>query len=211
MEFVDFLSSQIEKLGVRVELKTEVTAARLESYNPDRVILATGSTPLIPRIKGIDRRNVVTAEDVLGQRVEVGSSVVVLGGGQVGCEVAAFLAEKGKKVVLVEMLELLAQDLGKRQGRQCLIDYLMEKGVTLLTQMKGEEITESGLVGVDRHGQRRTIKGDTVVLACGSVPDTDLLEKLKGIVPEIDVAGDCFRPRSILEAIDEATRIGRLI
>ena len=211
LRLVDFLSAQIKAVGVKVEVKTEVTRRLLESYHPDVVILATGSTPLVPRIRGIDKQNVVTAEAVLGHRVDVRSPVAVLGGGQVGCEVAAFLAEKGKKVVLIEMLDLLAADLGKRQGRQCLIDYLTEKGVTLLTRMKGEEVSDRGLVVVDHDGHRQTLEADTVVLACGSVPDTDLHEELKGIVPEIHVIGDCFRARSILEAIDEAACIGRLV
>lgn len=211
MKLVDFLSSQIKILGIRVEQETEVTPSFLTSYKPDVVILATGSTPLIPQISGIDRKNVVIAEDVLGHKVEVGSRIAVLGGGQVGCEVAAFLAERGKKVIVVEMLEILAADLGKRQGRQFLIDYLTEKGVTLLTQMKGEEISDQGLVVIDKHGQRQMVEVDTVVLACGSIPDTGLFESLKGIAPEIHIAGDCAKARTILGAIDEAARIARLI
>lgn len=153
----------------------------------------------------------MTSEDILGHKAEVGERVAVLGGGQVGCEVAAYLAERGKKVTVVEMLELLAKDLGKRQGRQFLIDYLKKKGVTFLTQMKGEEISDRGLVVTDKHGQKQTIEADTVALACGFIPDTGLLERMKGIVPEIHVAGDCVKARTILEAIDEAARIARLI
>jgi 2,4-dienoyl-CoA reductase-like NADH-dependent reductase (Old Yellow Enzyme family)/thioredoxin reductase len=211
MKLVDFLSSQIKKLGIRVELETEATSPFLKSYKPDVVVLATGSTPLIPQISGIDRKNVVIAEDVLDHKVEVGSRIAVLGGGQVGCEVAAFLAEKGKKVIVVEMLEVLAADLGKRQGRQFLIDYLTEKGVTLLTQMKGEEISDQGLLVIDKYGQRQIVEVDTVVLACGSIPDKGLFERLKGIAPEIHIAGDCAKTRTILGAIDEAARIARLI
>jgi pyruvate/2-oxoglutarate dehydrogenase complex dihydrolipoamide dehydrogenase (E3) component len=183
----------------------------LADVQPDVVILATGSIPVIPPMKGIDRRNVVTAEDVLANRVEVGGRVVVLGGGQVGCETAAYLAGKGKRVTLVEMLDLLAADLGKRQGRELLIDHLRDRGVTLLTRTKGEEISDQGLVVVDRHGQRQTLGADTVVLACGSIPDAGLLEKVKGVVPEVHVIGDCFKPRTLLEAVDEGSRVARLI
>jgi pyruvate/2-oxoglutarate dehydrogenase complex dihydrolipoamide dehydrogenase (E3) component len=211
MKLVDFLSFQIKKLGIRIEQETEVTPQFLKRYKPDVVILATGSIPVIPKISGIDRKNVVIAEDVLGHKVEIGSRIAVLGGGQVGCEVAAFLANRGKKVIVVEMLDALAADLGKRQGRQFLIDYLTEKGVILLTQMKGEEISDQGLVVIDKNGQRQMVEVDTVALACGSIPDTGLFESLKRIAPEIHVAGDCAKTRTVLGAIDEAARIARLI
>jgi len=211
MKLVDFLSLQITKAGVKVRLKTEVTPVVVANYKPDVVILATGSTPFVPQIRGIDRTDVVTAENVLSNKGVAGSSIVVLGGGQVGCEVAAFLADKGKKVILVEMLELLAADLGKLQGRQSLIDYLAKKDVTLLTQTKGEEISGRSLVVLDKYGQKQTVRVDTIVLACGSKPDMGLLEGLKGIVQEIHLIGDCFKAQSILEAIDDGARIGRLI
>lgn len=52
---------------------------------------------------------------------------------------------------------------------------------------------------------------DTVVLACGSIPNTAVFESLKGIAPEIHIAGDCAKARTILGAMDGAARISRLI
>lgn len=211
MRLSEFLSLQIKKVGVTVELEKEVTAELVNDYKPDVVILAVGSTPVIPQMEGIDRKHVLTAEDVLGNEVEIGDNIAILGGGQVGCEVAAFLSKKGKKVTIVEMLESLAEDLGERQGRQFLLDYLAEKGVTFLTQTKGEEICEEGLVVTDKHGHRYLLPVDAVIFACGSMPNTDLLEKLKEIVLETYVVGDSVKARTVLEAMDESAGIARLL
>ncbi len=210
-KLIKFLSSQITNTGVRVELQKKATSALVKNYKPDVVILATGSTPLVPRIKGINGLNVVTAEDVLGDRVNVGKHIAILGGGQVGCEVAAFLLEKGKKITIVEMISLIAADLGKRQGRDFLINYLTERGVTLLTLTKGEEISKKGLMVVDQYGEKHTIEADTVVLACGAIPHADLLREVEGTIPEVHTIGDCTKTGKILEAIDEGARIARLI
>ena len=87
--------------------------------------------------------------------------------------------EKGKKVTIVELLERLASDMTEREGRQVLLDILAAKGVTMLTQTEGEEILDKGLVIANKDGQRQTIEADTIVLACGSMPNDNLLEELR--------------------------------
>ncbi len=63
---------------------------------PDAVVIAAGGTPVMPDIPGIDRPNVVTAQDVLSGKAKVGQNVVIIGGGMVGCETGHYLAEQGK-------------------------------------------------------------------------------------------------------------------
>ncbi|MFC2066740.1 FAD-dependent oxidoreductase [Chloroflexota bacterium] len=210
-KFTNFLAGQLKKLNVKVELNTEVTPALLGRYEPDVVILATGAIPLIPNIAGIGGTNVVTTEDVLANRVEVGERIAILGGGEVGCEVAEYLVEKGKKVTIVETLDRLASGMTEREGRQILLDILAAKGVVMLTQTEGKEILDTGLVIADKDGRRQTIEADTIVLACGSMPNDNLIEELRGVVPELHIAGDCIKPRSILEAIDDGARIARVV
>jgi len=208
----DFLATRIEKLGVRIELNTEAAPALIEHYKPDVVILATGARPIVPKIDGIDRENVVTAKDILVNRADIGDKCVILGGGQLGCETAEFLSERGdKSITIVEMLERLASDTPERQGKQILLNVQAAKGVNILTQTKGEEISDKGLVVTDKNGQRQTIEADIIVLACGYIPNTDLLEELKRIVPEVHIIGDCIQPRTIMEAIADGSRIGRII
>ena len=65
---VRYQQSQLEKLNVNVHLNTEMTAERILELHADHVILATGATPALPPIKGIDNKNVVTSTDILSGR-----------------------------------------------------------------------------------------------------------------------------------------------
>ncbi len=206
-----YLAEQMKKLGVKVELNKEITPSRLENIKTDALIIATGAIPRIPEIPGINRGNVVTAADVLAGKVETGDRVVILGGGRVGCEAAEFLAEKGKKVVVAEMLEKLAPEMTVGYGRQILLGVLKEYGVTTLTGTKGEKITDEGLVVVGKAGETRTLPADTVVVAAGYVPDNRLFETLREKPAETYPIGDCVTAKGLLEAIDDAARIARQI
>ena len=91
------------------KLETEVTPELVEKTKPDAIIVATGSEPLIPDIPGIQDKRVVTARDVLADKVKItNKKVVVAGGGMVGAETAEFLAEQGNKVTIIEMLPKMA-------------------------------------------------------------------------------------------------------
>ena len=204
-----YLSRQLEKSAVQVKLGIEVTPELVEKEGPDAVIFATGSMPLIPEIPGVDRKNVVTAVDVLSSKVNVGDKVVVIGGELVGCETADFLVGQGKKVTVVRRgLEMASKMF--RSNRHALLARLEEKGVVLSTGIKEyEAITEDGLVMIDREGKRQTLEVDTIVLAAGAIPSDRMVEAIQDKVGEIHLAGDCVQPRRILDAIHDGARLGR--
>jgi NADPH-dependent 2,4-dienoyl-CoA reductase/sulfur reductase-like enzyme len=202
----NYLVIQVKKLGVRVELGKEITLTAVQELKPDVVVLATGVLPLVPDIPGIDSINVVNAEDILNGKVVTGGRVIVLGGELVGCETAEFLAEKGKKVTITRRGLSMATKVGPSL-RERLLDRLAEKGVTMLTGVKYDAITERGLAITTSDGRKETIEADTIVLATGSKANRELLTGLKGMVSEIHLVGDCVEPRGIREAIDEGFRI----
>lgn len=206
-----YLVTQLEELGVKVKVNTAVTTALVRAEKPDVVVLAAGSSPARPAIEGVTGQNVVTAQDVLAGRAVVGETVSVLGGGRVGCEVAEFLAERGKKVTIVEILDKVASGMGVFQGRDTLLKILAEKKVTIMTRARTCAVSSKGLSVTGSTGAGEVVAADTVVLACGSLANDGLADELRGICPELHVIGDCLKPRGILEAIDDAARIGRLL
>ncbi|MFQ6075048.1 MAG: FAD-dependent oxidoreductase [Candidatus Bathyarchaeia archaeon] len=208
---LDYLSAQVKKLGVETELGREVTPELVEEIRPDVVIVATGSTPIIPEIPGVEKGIVVTAVDLLFGKKEAGETVLVAGGGLVGCETAVYLARKGRKVTIAEMLGNVA--IGTpRANRDHLLKMLAESGVTVLTNTVLLEITDEGAVVLDKQcNERKTLKADTVVLSLGLKPNRELLEALEGSVSELYAIGDCVEPRKIIHAIWEAFRTARLI
>jgi pyruvate/2-oxoglutarate dehydrogenase complex dihydrolipoamide dehydrogenase (E3) component len=200
----------LKKLKVAIELNKEATPAMIMEFKPDAVILASGVRPLIPEIRGLDRANVVQAGDVLEDKVVVGSRVIIVGGEMVGCETAEFLAERGKEITVMRRGPEMATAVGPCL-RPFLLARLTEKGITLLTGIKYEEATPSGLIITTKDGERKTIEADTIILAAGATPDNRLYGEIKGKVPEVQCIGDCFAPRTIRDAIAEGFHIGREI
>jgi 2,4-dienoyl-CoA reductase-like NADH-dependent reductase (Old Yellow Enzyme family)/thioredoxin reductase len=200
--FADYQRSQLSELGIRVEMGQDVDATFIENKKPDVVILATGVNPFIPQIPGIERSNVVTSDDVLAGKVEVGERVAVIGAELVGCETAEYLAEKGKSVTLMRRGEEVATKVNPR-SRLHLLARLPAKGITILTGVSYKEITDQGVIITTQRGATQTVEADTVVLAAGSLIDSGLYESIEGKVPELYRIGDCVEPRDIMSAVTE--------
>jgi 2,4-dienoyl-CoA reductase-like NADH-dependent reductase (Old Yellow Enzyme family)/thioredoxin reductase len=206
----DYLATQIKKQNVAVRLETEVTPELVKKSKADAVIVATGAEPFVPPIPGIKSERVVTAWDVLGGKVKVKSkNVVIIGGGMVGCETAEFLAERGNKVTVVEMLPQVASDL-EPLNRRGLLEQLKEYQVALLTNLEVTEVTAKGVIALDRkNGEQQAIEAQLVVLALGAWPVQALAETLEGKVSELYIIGDCQEPRRVIDAVYEGSLVGR--
>jgi pyruvate/2-oxoglutarate dehydrogenase complex dihydrolipoamide dehydrogenase (E3) component len=202
-----YLESQIRKLGVKVVLGEEVTPLLVEKINPDVVFVAAGSAPTIPEIPGSKGKNVVTANDALAGRASVKERVAVVGGGMIGAETAEFLAEKAKRVTILEMLGRIGIDMVP-MVISLLYPRLKKLGVITITNAKVEEITDDGVV-YEKNGEKQTAEADSVVLAVGSKPSTSLMNALKGKVPELYAIGNAKKPCNVLEAIHEGSRLAR--
>ncbi|MFE9535190.1 FAD-dependent oxidoreductase [Streptomyces sp. NPDC006691] len=94
-ETLRYYRTQLELLGVDVELNTEVSAADLIPGGWDEIVIATGVTPRTPEIPGSDHPSVVTYLDVLRDGAPVGERVAVVGAGGIGFDVAEFLTDGG--------------------------------------------------------------------------------------------------------------------
>ncbi|MFC1823397.1 FAD-dependent oxidoreductase [Thermodesulfobacteriota bacterium] len=206
----DYLQTQLRKLEVPVFLNKEVTSKLVEELKPDAVVLACGIIPLKPEIPGIEGSNVVLAEDVLSGKSTVGDQAAIIGGGLIGCETAAFLAERGIKVSVVEQLKRMASIL-MPMVRRPLLERLTEMGVTLWTRINCDEITNKGIIFTDHKGINREIQANTIVIAAGGNPNRNLFVEIEERVPEVHLAGDCLEPRLIFEAIDDGAKIGRAL
>jgi NAD(P)H-nitrite reductase large subunit len=202
-----------------------VTSELVESIQPDVVILATGSEPVVPDIPGIRDRRVTTARDVLAESVKItDKNVVVCGGGMVGAETAELLAEQGNSVTVIEQFPYIAYDM-ELLHRKALVDSLREKGVVLLTERKLMGVAEGHVLvepsrlapgafrpqsiqfessrGNPPTDEKERFLADWVILALGTKPVRGLAESLEQSVDEVYTVGDCEEPRRILEAVYE--------
>jgi 2-enoate reductase len=207
---IDYYVSQMEKLGVDVQLGKEVTPGLIKEKMPEVVFIATGSTPIIPEIPGVKREEVVTAVDLLLGKYKPGDSVIIIGGGLVGCEAALHLTRKNRNLTIVEILDSVMGDMYSI-NRVHMEKLLADKGVRILTNATVSEITDEGINIVFKDGKRDKLKADTIVLATGFKSNDVLSEALKGRVPELYIVGDCSLPRRVIHAVWEGFRFARLI
>ena len=190
---------QMEKEGVEVRLNTPATPELLEQLAPDALILAVGSSPIVPPLPGIDGDNVVVVNNYYLEKEKVADTVVVLGGGLAGCECAVHLGMEGKQVHLVEMRDSLAVDCNIRH-RPILMQQV-DKYTTVHTGLQGLRVTEEGLVCKDGKGKEVLIPGKTVICAVGQRSNRDTVNELRGCAPFVREIGDCARVSNITNAV----------
>ncbi|MBA5636189.1 NADPH-dependent 2,4-dienoyl-CoA reductase [Duganella sp. LX20W] len=99
-EMLRYFGKQIELRGVQVKLNTRATAAQLKEGGYDEIVVATGVTPRLPDIEGVDHPKVMGYLDVLRERKPVGKSVAIIGAGGIGFDVAEFLTHSGESATL---------------------------------------------------------------------------------------------------------------
>ena len=104
--FKDYLAGQMDRLGVDVRLNTRATRELLLAEGCDMVAVAVGAPP----IPGVDLPNVYYGMTCYGRQEELGDTVAVIGGGEIGVETALWLNELGKRTVVLEMLPELIMD-----------------------------------------------------------------------------------------------------
>ena len=188
-----------EKAGVEIRLNTEVTKEYVERENPDALIVAVGSEPLVPPIKGISGENVIIVNQYYLKKDKVEDEVVVLGGGLAGCECAIHLGMEGKKVHLVEMRDVLAPDANVRH-RPLLLKEI-EKYVTVHTGYRGLEVTKCGVLCEDKEKNQITVPGKTIICALGQRSRTHVTESLRDSAPYVAVIGDAAKVSTITNAV----------
>lgn len=187
--------------GVEIRTSTEVTPEYVEKENPDALIIAVGSEPLVPPIKGLDGDNVVIVNDYYLEKEKVTDQVVVLGGGLAGCECAIHLGMEGKHVHLVEMRQELAPDANIRHRPLLLKE--VDKYVTVHTGCKGLAVTDEGVLCETDTGEEILIPGTSVICALGQHSRTSLVNSLRDSAPYIAVIGDASKVSTITNAVYE--------
>ena len=201
---------EVRKSGANVRLGERATAEKVLELNPDAVVIATGSRPIVPRLAGLEPEKAMVARDVLMGRVMSGRRVLVAGGGGVGILTAEHLGLMDKEITIVEMADAVGTDVTPDR-RYWVLSELAEHDVGVLTNATIEGVSD-GRVRVAHAGHEETIGPfDDIVLALGYQSDASLARELEGRVPELYVIGDAVEPRSAVEAIREGAEVGRRI
>lgn len=198
-DLADFLEQRlymVKKLGVKVKLGVEATPEMVSAETPDVVFAAVGSDPVIIPIPGHDGKNVVTAEECFGNLDRIGQRVVVIGGGEVGCETAIYLAQGGKDVSVIEMLPEIA--MASAFAPYLAINDLVPKLCDVHVNARSSFITDECVGYTDLStGEERTVSADTVVFSAGMRSRTGLAESFRGCAPVFFKLGDCEQAKNV--------------
>ena len=223
-ELQTYTPEEFEKeRNIRVLIKTEVVdvdtdkktvtvkrGGSQEAIGWDKLVIATGAKPMVPRIPGVELKGILTMRHpdevpAIRGHLEKAKTVAVVGGGYIGVEMAEVLLELGKKVLLFEQFDQVLPGAFDADVAALVADEMRAKGVELHL---GEKVVE--FRGADHVNKVVTEKGeyqvDEVVLAVGVRPDVDLAvragaklgetgavyvnEYMETTVPDVYAAGD---------------------
>ncbi len=148
-------------------------------YPYDKLVIATGSLPRVPPIKGVDKRGVFTfrsIKDVYGimELARVSKKAVVIGGGLLGIECAKALKDISLDVYLVHLFDVLMEQYIDRTASDMLRKSLEDFGIKVLLSKRTEEIIGDRKVSHVRFSDGEEIKTDMVIIATGVVPNVEL-------------------------------------
>ncbi len=229
----------VEVLTGREAIKLDSTAKTVtarnhatgeeEHYTYDACILATGASPIVPPLPGMDLEGVFklrTPDDAIGLRDYVKSTqarrAVVVGGGFIGLEAAENLQAQGLTVTVVDLASQIMPNIFDPEMAEYVKRHLQSKGIRVLTGNPLEAILGSGRVDAVKTGMG-TLSADVVVLSIGIKPNTAFLadsgiELFKGTVvvdehlrtnlPDVYAAGDCALVKNRLTGAPQWSAMG---
>lgn len=202
----EYFKHQMKLMDIDVRLNCEMTAEKINALGADAVILALGSSPVMPKIKGCERENVISGEEALLGKKIVGERIIVVGGGLVGCEIAYGYAKEGRKVTVVEALdELMKRGDVPRMNKDFLLDAFAYYGTQICTCAKLTEVCDEGAVLESSDGTQRIIPCDTVIMSVGYRSLKSMKDELTA--KEVYEIGDGRQVGNVLTCIADAYKV----
>ena len=211
-DYKNYLIHQCDKReGIEVKLNTKATPEMIEKAGYDVVIAALGANPLVPPIKGIDSVKVNSANDAFMNPDSLGENVVVIGGGEVGCEAAMHLAEKGHKATVIEMRDRLAADATLIHYHEMFDAAWEAHGCDCLLGCAVTEVKAGEVCYKRADGTEGSVKADSIVVSAGMKPMKDEALAFYGTANEFYILGDCKSPATVQQANRQAFAIAHRI
>jgi len=186
----------------------------------DRILIATGSNPIIPAIEGINSKNVITSDELLSQRDQLYSKLIIIGGGVIGIELATFYLEMGSAVEIIEAADRILPNMEKEVSQSVAMN-LKKKGAIIHTKAKVVKIIEDSdnsliceyeeksgqkstsakgiLVAVGRRANTEGLFGNDISIAMDGA-HIKVNEKFQTSIENIYAIGDVIKGRQLAHA-----------
>ena len=195
------------KYGVEIRLGTEAGPETILAEKPDAVVLATGGTPIVPPIPGMDKIDLTFGSEILMGKRPKGKRVLVIGGGSQGAETADYLGVLGYEAAVIEMRDGIALD-DHEATRKMLLARLEKNGVKSYIGSTVKAVYPDG-VDYEKDGKAASIRDfDDVILSIGVRSYNPLEKELEGKVKELYAVGDAQIARNAVNALYTAACLG---
>lgn len=215
-EVYRYLKIQLQQLGVPIHLGVTVDEKIIDDVNPDVLVFATGSKPVLPKIKGmnqsqmtiLDVRKALQNLELIGHKVLVVDNI----GYWHGAGMADYVKALGAEVTIVTPNVCTGEDI-ENVNLYLLTKRLYENGVEIIPCHAVKEFTKDTAIieNTYNHKTMELAGFDTVIIADKSSSDNDLYKKYKAKRSEVYAVGDCVAPRAIEQVIFDSEKLARQI
>jgi len=209
-KLIKWYEHQMKLLNVNVLLNKRASKEDIDAENPDVVFAAEGTNAIVPKLEGIEKA--VMAEDILSGKATMKDNAVIVGGGLVGCELALYFANHGKKTTIVEALDdILSSGNPLPPMNEFMLRELLEfNNVSIHVARKLAKIKENSIEMISDSGTE-DVACAQVVLAIGYHSNNTIYNAIKNEYPEVYNIGDSQKVRNIKGAVWDAYEVARNI
>lgn len=211
LRLVHWFELELAEAGVDIHFHTKATVSMIRSFSYDAVIIATGSTPIVPNMGDPDL--VCTASEVLTKQTAPGRQVVIVGGGLVGCELALWLKQQdpNREVTIVEALPgLMTVGAPSCTANGDMLKALLPfHGVKLQVGTRVKRTQKTGVLLTRSDGTKASLDADQIILAMGYRSDNRLYQEIRDLDAELYLVGDAGKVANIHYAIWNAYEVAR--
>lgn len=205
--YLDYLLNQIQKSNVHIRLNVKDTKQELEKANFDEVIVAIGSSS-----RNLNSKQFHGAIDIcqaIEQLNNIDGPVTIIGGGSAGCELALELDLLGKEVHIFELGDTLASN-GNILYRNALLSHIQKTKIHIHLNTKVKSYKKNQL-DVFENNKYKSYLFKTCIQSIGRMNKIDEVYSYYSYGKKAVMVGDCYRPGSLVDAINHAYFIGKNI
>lgn len=213
-QWINQMTGALDDAGVEVGWQVAGDPQRVQDAGADAVVLATGARYLEAGevlSEGCETRVLGAADYLMDPDVELFQLVAVLGGGELGCQVALQLAKRGRMVMLFERRPELAMD-AVSSVRSFLLKDLADAQVQAITNAEVVSVSSDDRVTAILNGsERETFPASSVIVALGRTSRNELAPLKDTLAVPVHIIGDAVEPRTLHHAVWEGAQVGRLL
>lgn len=204
---LEYFKKQLIAKSVEVHLEFDAAPDKIVKFKPDTVIIATGSTPTVPPIEGMeltfDSHSVLRAE-----KKPTDKKITIIGGGTVGCETALYLLDGNNQITIIEMLDSISN--GQESSHKARdIEILKNNEVAIHTLSAVQKVDKNVVTYKNVEGYTCYEEADIVITATGLRPNgAKLYDALSDAGIRVEMAGDAAAIGNIRTNVLSGFRVG---